>query len=112
MSGPIWRRSCARRLDSLDDLGSLFGAAPATGHGETASAGQKVEAARRDATQRLLPDATLQSRPRPRHGRQGQLPRRRRERPQPAAAQGQPGPDPGQGRADHGSAGLHLRAAI
>jgi hypothetical protein len=30
------------------------------GRGETASAGQKVEAAQRDATQRLLPDATLQ----------------------------------------------------
>nr|WP_295111713.1 AsmA family protein [uncultured Caulobacter sp.] len=49
----------SRRLD-FDDLGSLFGAAPATGRGETASAGQKVEAAQRDATQRLLPDATLQ----------------------------------------------------
>lgn len=49
----------SRRLD-FDDLGSLVGAAPATGRGETASAGQKVEAARRDATQRLLPDATLQ----------------------------------------------------
>lgn len=50
----------SRRLD-FDDLGSLFGAAPATGRGETASAGQKVEAAQRDATQRLLPDATLQT---------------------------------------------------
>ncbi|WP_369795626.1 AsmA family protein [Caulobacter sp. UNC358MFTsu5.1] len=49
----------SRRLD-FDDLGSLVGAAPATGRGETASAGQKVEAAQRDATQRLLPDATLQ----------------------------------------------------
>ncbi|MBO9547759.1 MAG: AsmA family protein [Caulobacter sp.] len=49
----------SRRLD-FDDLGSLFGAAPATGRGETASTGQKVEAAQRDATQRLLPDATLQ----------------------------------------------------
>lgn len=50
----------SRRLD-FDDLGSLVGAAPATGRGETASAGQKVEAGRRDATQRLLPDATLQT---------------------------------------------------
>ncbi len=50
----------SRRLD-FDDLGSLVGAAPATGRGETASAGQKVEAVRRDATQRLLPDATLQT---------------------------------------------------
>ncbi|MFZ0269212.1 AsmA family protein [Caulobacter sp.] len=49
----------SKRLD-FDDLGSLVGAAPATGRGETASAGQKVEAAQRDATKRLLPDATLQ----------------------------------------------------
>ncbi|WP_297514147.1 AsmA family protein [uncultured Caulobacter sp.] len=49
----------SRRLD-FDDLGSLVGAPPATGRGETASAGQKVEAAQRDAVQRLLPDATLQ----------------------------------------------------
>ncbi|MBO9707269.1 MAG: AsmA family protein [Caulobacter sp.] len=49
----------SRRLD-FDDLGSLVGAAPATGRGETASAGQKVEAAQRTATQRILPDATLQ----------------------------------------------------
>ncbi len=50
----------SRRLD-FDDLGSLVGAAPATGRGETASAGQKVEAGQRAATQRLLPDATLQT---------------------------------------------------
>uniref|UniRef100_B0T203 AsmA family protein n=1 Tax=Caulobacter sp. (strain K31) TaxID=366602 RepID=B0T203_CAUSK len=49
----------SQRLD-FDDLGSLVGAAPGTGKGETASAGQKVEAGKRDATQRLLPDATLQ----------------------------------------------------
>ena len=49
----------SRRLD-FDDLGSLLGAAPATGRDETASSGQKIEAAQRDATQRLLPDATLQ----------------------------------------------------
>lgn len=49
----------SRRLD-FDDLGSLVGAAPATGRGETASTGQKVEARQRDTTQRLLPDATLQ----------------------------------------------------
>ena len=49
----------SQRLD-FDDMGSLVGAAPATGKGETASAGQKVEAVQRDATQRLLPDATLQ----------------------------------------------------
>jgi uncharacterized protein involved in outer membrane biogenesis len=50
----------SRRLD-FDDLGSLVGAAPATGRGETASAGQKVEASQRDVTKRLLPDATLQT---------------------------------------------------
>ena len=50
----------SRRLD-FDDLGSLVGAAPATGRGETASAGQKVEASQREATKRLLPDATLQT---------------------------------------------------
>ena len=49
----------SQRLD-FDDLGSMVGAAPAVGRGETASAGQKVEAVQRDATQRLLPDATLQ----------------------------------------------------
>ena len=49
----------SQRLD-FDDLGSLVGAAPAVGRGETASAGQKIEAVQRDATQRLLPDATLQ----------------------------------------------------
>ena len=49
----------SKRLD-FDDLGSLVGAAPGIGKGETASAGQKVEAGQRDATQRLLPDATLQ----------------------------------------------------
>lgn len=49
----------SRRLD-FDDLGSLVGAAPATGRGETASADQTLEAAQRDKTRRLLPDATLQ----------------------------------------------------
>ncbi len=50
----------SKRLD-FDDLGSLVGAAPATGRGETASAGQKVEAGQREATGRILPDATLQT---------------------------------------------------
>ena len=49
----------SKRLD-FDDLGSIVGAAPATGRGETASAGQKVEAGQRAARGRLLPDATLQ----------------------------------------------------
>ena len=49
----------SRRLD-FDDLGSLVGAAPATGRGETANAGQKVEGAQRAAGGLLLPTATLQ----------------------------------------------------
>jgi uncharacterized protein involved in outer membrane biogenesis len=49
----------SKRLD-FDDLGSLVGAAPATGRGETASAGQKVEGAQRAAGGLLLPTATLQ----------------------------------------------------
>ena len=50
----------SQRLD-LDDLGSLVGAAPATGKGETASAGQTIEAGQRAASRRILPDATLQT---------------------------------------------------
>lgn len=49
----------SKRLD-FDDLGSLVGAAPATGRGETASAGQKQEGAQRAAGGLLLPTATLQ----------------------------------------------------
>ncbi len=49
----------SERLD-FDDLGSLVGAAPATGRGETASAGQKQEGAQRAAGGLLLPTATLQ----------------------------------------------------
>jgi uncharacterized protein involved in outer membrane biogenesis len=49
----------SRRLD-FDDLGSLVGAAPATGRGETANAGQKIEGAQRAAGGLLLPTATLQ----------------------------------------------------
>jgi uncharacterized protein involved in outer membrane biogenesis len=49
----------SKRLD-FDDLGSLVGAAPATGRGETASAGQKQEGAQRAAGGLLLPNATLQ----------------------------------------------------
>jgi uncharacterized protein involved in outer membrane biogenesis len=49
----------SKRLD-FDDLGSLVGAAPATGKGETASAGQKQEGAQRAAGGLLLPTATLQ----------------------------------------------------
>lgn len=49
----------SKRLD-FDDLGSLVGAAPAAGRGETVNAGQKVEAAQRAAGGLLLPNATLQ----------------------------------------------------
>jgi AsmA family protein len=49
----------SRRLD-FDDLGSLFGMAPQTGKGETASAEQTAMAGRQRATGRLLSDATLQ----------------------------------------------------
>jgi uncharacterized protein involved in outer membrane biogenesis len=49
----------SRRLD-FDDMGSLFGMAPATGKGETASPEQMALAQRQRATARLLPDSTLQ----------------------------------------------------
>ena len=43
----------------FDDLGALFGGAPAVGPGETASAEQKVMHAKLAAQQRMLPDAPL-----------------------------------------------------
>ena len=46
----------SRRLD-LDDLGGLIGMPPSTEPGETASPEQRVEAAQREASPRLLPDA-------------------------------------------------------
>lgn len=49
----------SRRLD-FDDLASVFGMAPATGAGETASADQKAMAAQSRAKGRFLSDATLQ----------------------------------------------------
>lgn len=48
----------SRRLD-LDDLATLFGGAPSTGSGETASAAQEEMAQQLRAQQRLFPDATL-----------------------------------------------------
>jgi uncharacterized protein involved in outer membrane biogenesis len=48
----------SRSLD-FDDLGAIFGGAPAVGAGETSSAGQKIMARQLNAEQRLLPDATL-----------------------------------------------------
>ncbi|MFZ5670225.1 MAG: AsmA family protein [Pseudomonadota bacterium] len=49
----------SRRLD-FDDLPSLFGGAPATGRGETASPEQAAMAGRMRAAARVLPDAPLQ----------------------------------------------------
>lgn len=43
----------------FDDLGALFGGAPSTGPGETASASQKAIAQDLGAQQRLFPDSTL-----------------------------------------------------
>ncbi|MAK80611.1 MAG: AsmA family protein [Phenylobacterium sp.] len=48
----------SRRLD-LDDLATLFGGAPSTGTGETASAPQEAMARRLRAERRLFPDTTL-----------------------------------------------------
>ncbi|MFT4935137.1 MAG: hypothetical protein ACI9LT_001830 [Pseudoalteromonas distincta] len=48
----------SRRLD-LDDLAALFGGAPSTGMGETASAPQEAMARRLRAERRLFPDTTL-----------------------------------------------------
>jgi uncharacterized protein involved in outer membrane biogenesis len=48
----------SRSLD-FDDLGAVFGAAPKTGPGETASPEQVVMARHLQAQQRLLPDAPL-----------------------------------------------------
>lgn len=48
----------SRSLD-LDDLATLFGAAPSTGAGETASPSQEQMARQRRAEQRLFPDAPL-----------------------------------------------------
>lgn len=49
----------SRRLD-FDDLGSLFGGAPATRRGETASPEQAAIAGRLQKAARLFPDASLQ----------------------------------------------------
>jgi uncharacterized protein involved in outer membrane biogenesis len=49
----------SRRLD-FDDLGSLFGGAPSTRKGETASPEQTAMAGRMQAARRIFPDATLQ----------------------------------------------------
>lgn len=56
---PLLKATLRSRSLDFDDLGALFGGAPKTGAGETASAGQKVMAANLNAEQRLFPDATL-----------------------------------------------------
>lgn len=48
----------SRRLD-FDDLGPVFGLPPSTGAGETASAEQKAEARKQQATARVLSDKPL-----------------------------------------------------
>lgn len=50
----------SRRLD-FDDLAAMFGGAPKSGAGETASAGEKAVGAKMAAQRRLFPDATLQT---------------------------------------------------
>ncbi|MDB5438159.1 MAG: AsmA family protein, partial [Caulobacteraceae bacterium] len=50
----------SRRLD-FDDLASIFGGAPKSGAGETASATEKAIGAKMAAQRRLFPDATLQT---------------------------------------------------
>lgn len=49
----------SRQLD-FDDLATVFGGAPATGEGETASEGQVVVARQMQANARIFPDAPLQ----------------------------------------------------
>jgi uncharacterized protein involved in outer membrane biogenesis len=56
---PMLKADLRSRSLDFDDLGALFGGAPSTAPGETASAGQKVVAQQLNAEQRLLPDTTL-----------------------------------------------------
>jgi hypothetical protein len=56
---PLLKANLTTRSLDFDDLGALFGAAPSTKPGETASADQKVIARTMIARQRLLPDSTL-----------------------------------------------------
>jgi len=49
----------SRQLD-FDDLATLFGGAPATGQGETASEGQQAVARQMQANARIFPDSPLQ----------------------------------------------------
>jgi uncharacterized protein involved in outer membrane biogenesis len=56
---PLLKGDLTTRSLDFDDLGALFGGAPSTKPGETASAGQKAIAKTLGARQRLMPDTTL-----------------------------------------------------
>ncbi len=56
---PVLKAELLTRSLDFDDLGALFGAAPSTRPGETASPAQKVIARKLIAKQRIFPDATL-----------------------------------------------------
>ncbi|HEY8572361.1 AsmA family protein [Phenylobacterium sp.] len=56
---PLLKADLRTRSLDFDDLGALFGGAPKTGAGETASPEQKAVAATLNAQQRLFPDSTL-----------------------------------------------------
>ncbi|MCR5880892.1 AsmA family protein [Phenylobacterium sp. J367] len=56
---PYLKADLTTRSLDFDDLGALFGGAPATGAGETASADQAAVARELNAEQRLFPDSTL-----------------------------------------------------
>jgi uncharacterized protein involved in outer membrane biogenesis len=56
---PYLKANLSTRSLDFDDLGALFGGAPSTAPGETASAEQKAVAQNLNAQQRLFPDSTL-----------------------------------------------------
>lgn len=56
---PMFEADLRSRSLDFDDLGALFGGAPATGPGETASAEQVAVARALNAQQRIFPDSTL-----------------------------------------------------
>ncbi|MEO5693119.1 MAG: AsmA family protein, partial [Usitatibacter sp.] len=53
---PMFTAKLHSKVLDLNDLGPLIGAPPGTGAGETASADQKAQAAKREAANRVLPD--------------------------------------------------------
>ncbi|WP_411286557.1 AsmA family protein [Phenylobacterium sp.] len=56
---PMLKADLRSKSLDFDDLGAIFGGAPATGPGETKNAGQVVMARQMAAQQRLFPDTTL-----------------------------------------------------